>query len=293
MKTPINNKIDFMFIWDVKNGNPNGDLDNGNLPRQDIETGKGYATDACLKRKIRDFIEITMQNQEGYDIFIKEKAILNDIIDGTMEIPEINNLMKKDRVKGKEAKTKYMCEKYFDVRTFGAMMNTTDKKDEGYKGGCGTVTGPVQLTFSESVDEIMPIEVSITRCCGTKSEKGVDDHKIGKKTMIPYGLYVCYGFVNPYFAQKRGFTQEDLDVLWNALRNMFEFRRSASNGLMSARKLFVFTHDSELGNAPAHLLFDKVHIEKKEGVIAPRSFSDYNITVDHEMPAGVVVTELF
>ena len=279
----LKNKIDFVYIFDVQDGNPNGDPDAGNLPRVDAETGMGLVTDVCLKRKVRNYVQVAKGMAPGYDIFIKEKAVLNTLIDAAHD---------EDKVKTAKDKTSaardVMCQKYYDIRAFGAVMSTGKN--------AGQVRGPIQLTFSRSVSPIAAAEHSITRMAvATEKEaekQGGDNRTMGRKATVPYGLYVCHGFVSANLAKQTGFSEEDLDLFFEALRNMFDVDRSAARGLMSAQKLIVFKHDSVLGNAPANKLFDLVKIEKKaEG--APRSFNDYEVTIDKSnMPVGVMVEEL-
>lgn len=280
----LKNRFDFVFVFDVKDGNPNGDPDAGNLPRVDAETGMGLVTDVCLKRKVRNYVQVSKNCAEGYDIFIKEKAVLNTLIDKAHEDEDV-----------KEAKDKtmaardFMCKKYYDIRTFGAVMSIGKN--------AGQVRGPIQLTFARSTDPIIASEHSITRMAvATEKEaekQSGDNRTMGRKATIPYGLYVGYGFVSANLAKQTGFSEEDLDLFWEALRNMFDVDRSAARGLMSAQKLIVFKHDSELGNAPANKLFDLVKIEKKDSNDVPRSFFDYNVTIDTEkLPQGVTIDEM-
>ena len=279
----LKNKIDFVYIFDVQDGNPNGDPDAGNLPRVDAETGMGLVTDVCLKRKVRNYVQVAKGMAPGYDIFIKEKAVLNTLIDAAHD---------EDKVKAAKDKTSaardVMCQKYYDIRAFGAVMSTGKN--------AGQVRGPIQLTFARSVSPIAAAEHSITRMAvATEKEaekQGGDNRTMGRKATVPYGLYVCHGFVSANLAKQTGFSEEDLDLFFEALRNMFDVDRSAARGLMSAQKLIVFKHDSVLGNAPANKLFDLVKIEKKsEG--APRSFNDYEVTIDKSnLPAGVTVEEM-
>lgn len=280
----LKNRFDFVFVFDVKDGNPNGDPDTGNLPRVDAETGMGLVTDVCLKRKVRNYVQVSKNCAEGYDIFIKEKAVLNTLIDKAHEDEDV-----------KEAKDKtmaardFMCKKYYDIRTFGAVMSTGKN--------AGQVRGPIQLTFARSTDPIIASEHSITRMAvATEKEaekQSGDNRTMGRKATIPYGLYVGYGFVSANLAKQTGFSEEDLDLFWEALKNMFDVDRSAARGLMSAQKLIVFKHDSELGNAPANKLFDLVKIEKKDNNDVPRSFFDYNVTIDTEkLPQGVTIEEM-
>ena len=280
----LKNRFDFVFVFDVKDGNPNGDPDAGNLPRVDAETGMGLVTDVCLKRKVRNYVQVSKNCAEGYDIFIKEKAVLNTLIDKAHEDEDV-----------KEAKDKtmaardFMCKKYYDIRTFGAVMSTGKN--------AGQVRGPIQLTFARSTDPIIASEHSITRMAvATEKEaekQSGDNRTMGRKATVPYGLYVGYGFVSANLAKQTGFSEEDLELFWEALKNMFDVDRSAARGLMSAQKLIVFKHDSELGNAPANKLFDLVKIEKKDNNDVPRSFFDYNVTIDTEnLPQGVTIEEL-
>lgn len=280
----IKNRIDFLYIFDVQDGNPNGDPDAGNLPRIDAETGEGLVTDVCLKRKVRNYVQVAKGNTTGYDIFIKEKAVLNSEIDKAYEDEEV----KKAKDKTEEAR-KYMCEHYYDIRTFGALMSTGKN--------AGQVRGPIQMTFARSVDPIATSEHTITRMAvatekEAEKQKG-DNRTMGRKATVPYGLYVCHGFVSACLAQQVGFSQIDLDLFFEALVNMFDVDRSAARGLMSAQKLIVFRHNSELGNTPANKLFDLVQVKKKCIEMAPRSFSDYEVTIDYDnLPEGVVIEDL-
>lgn len=274
MKT-LTNKIDFIYLFDVQDGNPNGDPDAGNLPRVDAETGMGLVTDVCLKRKVRNYVQVAKQCAQGYDIFIKEKAVLNTLIDQTRE----NN----PNISIREA----MCNKYYDVRAFGAVLMTGNNKN------AGQVRGPIQMTFARSVNPIAPIEHSITRMAVTNEADKDKERTMGRKSTVPYGLYCCHGFISANLAKQTGFSTDDLDLFIEALKNMFENDRSASRGLMSAQKLILFRHDSELGNAPANKLFNFVTIERKEGVEVPRSFNDYNVTINRQqLPEGVTIEEI-
>lgn len=279
----LKNRIDFVYIFDVQDGNPNGDPDAGNLPRVDAETGMGLVTDVCLKRKVRNYVQVARNCAEGYGIFIKEKAVLNKAIDAAYE---------EESVKSSADKTSsardVMCRRYYDIRTFGAVMSTGKN--------AGQVRGPVQLTFARSVDPIAAMEHSITRMSvATEKEaekQGGDNRTMGRKATVPYGLYVCHGFVSANLARQTGFSEADLTLFWDALKNMFDMDRSAARGLMSAQKLIVFKHDSILGNAPANKLFDLVKVQKK-CTGAPRKFEDYVVTVDDkQLPHGVTVEEL-
>ena len=279
----LKNRIDFVYIFDVQDGNPNGDPDAGNLPRVDAETGMGLVTDVCLKRKVRNYVQTAKGQTDGYDIFIKEKAVLNNLIKIAYDDTEVRTA--NDTT---EAARQFMCKKYFDIRTFGAVMATGKN--------AGQVRGALQLTFARSVDSIATAEHSITRMAVTTDEESKKqsggNRTMGRKATVPYGLYVCHGFISANLAQQTGFSEEDLQLFWDALKNMFDFDRSAARGLMSAQKLIVFKHDSPLGNAPANKLFDLVKVEKVcDG--APRSFHDYVVSVDYEnVPAMVKVEEL-
>ena len=277
----LNNRIDFVYIFDVQDGNPNGDPDAGNLPRVDAETGMGLVTDVCLKRKVRNYVQVAKGLSDGYDIFIKEKAVLDNLVNDAYDQEIVE---KADKSNKKEKARVVLCKKYFDIRTFGAVIATKDKQ--------GQVRGPVQLTFARSVSPIVTMENSITRMAVTKVEDVDKEKTMGRKATIPYGLYVSHGFISANLAKQTGFSEDDLTLFFDALKNMFDIDRSAARGLMSARKLIVFRHGSELGNAPANELFDLVRIEKATDSV-PRSFSDYRVTVDKELlPAGVVVEEL-
>ena len=279
----IKNRIDFVYIFDVLDGNPNGDPDAGNLPRVDAETGMGLVTDVCLKRKVRNFVQVAKELADGFDIFIKEKAVLNTLIDKAHDDTDVKKV--KDKT---EAARRFMCKNYFDIRTFGAVMSTGKN--------AGQVRGPIQFTFARSVDPIVATEHSITRMAvATEKEaekQGGDNRTMGRKATVPYGLYVCHGFISANLAQQTGFSEDDLNLFWEALKNMFDIDRSAARGLMSAQKLIVFKHASALGNAPANKLFDLVKVEKVCSG-APRSFKDYSITIDRDhAPANITIEEL-
>ena len=294
----IKNRYDFMLVFDVKDGNPNGDPDAGNLPRVDAETGQGLVTDVCLKRKVRNYIQLTQGDRVGYDIFVKEKAILNKEIDAAyaklnidLEKAPVDSTDGKKRNKPGQGQggeidkaRQQMCADYFDIRTFGAVMTTG--------ANAGQVRGPVQLTFARSIDPIVTLEHSITRMAvATEAEaekQGGDNRTMGRKNTVPYGLYVAYGFVSPALAKQTGFSEEDLSLLWQAMRDMFEHDHSAARGLMATQRLIVFKHDSALGNASASSLFDLVKIAKKPDVSCPRSFGDYSVSIDESaLPTGV------
>ena len=279
----INNRIDFVYLFDVQDGNPNGDPDAGNLPRVDAETGMGLVTDVCLKRKVRNYVQVSKDLSDGYDIFIKEKAVLNSEIDKAHDDEDVK------KAKDKTAAARlFMCKNYYDIRTFGAVMSTGKN--------AGQVRGPIQFTFARSIDPIATAEHSITRMAvATEKEaekQNGDNRTMGRKAIVPYGLYVCHGFISSSLAKQTGFSEEDLELFFEALKNMFDVDRSAARGLMSAQKLIVFRHDSVLGNAPANKLFDLVKI-KKNTEAAPRSFSDYVVSIDKDsVPNGVTVEEL-
>lgn len=285
MSNAIQSRYDFVLLFDVKDGNPNGDPDAGNLPRVDPETGHGLVTDVCLKRKVRNYVQLTNGAKDGYDIFIKEKAILNYLIDQAYETEVV-----KDKEKGEktEAARQHMCRTYFDVRTFGAVMSTGKN--------AGQVRGPIQLTFSRSIDQIVPLEHSITRMAVTtpaEAEKQQGDNRtMGRKFTVPYALYRCHGFVSAALAEQTGFSEEDLKLFWEALLNMFEHDRSAARGEMNARKLVAFEHDSKLGNFPAHKLFERVKVSRANDPAKPaRGFEDYVVTIDNSPINGVRVDE--
>ncbi|MHB1236952.1 MAG: type I-C CRISPR-associated protein Cas7/Csd2 [Gallionella sp.] len=291
----LNNRYDFVLLFDVKDGNPNGDPDAGNLPRVDAETGCGLVTDVSLKRKVRNFVGMVKADKDGrplpeYDIYIREKAILNDQNERAYV-----GIGKADLLKGDDKKRKggdavseardWMCKNFFDVRTFGAVMSTGVN--------CGQVRGPVQLTFARSVDPIVAQEHSITRMAvATKAEaekQDGDNRTMGRKFTVPYGLYAAHGFVSSFLAKQTGFDEGDLELLWQALAQMFEHDRSAARGEMTTRVLYVFKHDSELGNAPAHNLFDLIQVKKNSEEPA-RDFADYTVSVkEAAIPAGVTL----
>ena len=297
MTEPIQNRFDFVLFFDVKNGNPNGDPDAGNMPRIDPETGHGIVSDVCLKRKVRNYVDLVKgqdvdgpdvaEGELGYKIYVQEGAVLNErnkkaYVHYDMK-PSEKKLPKgeQDRLKV----TKFMCDNFFDIHSFGAVMTTGVN--------CGQVRGPIQMCFAESVDPVMPMEMSITRMAVTKEEDAEKERTMGRKQYIPYGLYRVEGFVSASLAEKTGFSQEDLDLFFSALMNMFENDRSAARGLMSSRKLFVFKHESKLGNAPAHRLFEAVKVNRLiPAAQEARSFGDYAIEVG-DIPEGVELIELF
>ncbi len=276
----INNRYDFVILFDVENGNPNGDPDVGNSPRVDAETGYGFVTDVCIKRKIRNYVELIKEGEAGYNILIKPDKSLNEKF---TEAYEENGLKLKQKGKNiddvKKARD-YICKNYFDVRTFGAVMSTGDDP-------CGIVRGPVQINFAKSLSPININDITITRQAITKK----DDNKVnemGRKSIIPYALYRAEGYISAAQANKvTDMTEEDVELLWEAIINMFENDHSAARGKMCTRKLYIFKHNSILGNSPSHILFDKISVNVKDDVMIPRKFSDYNIVVDKNMPEGV------
>ena len=288
MREPIKNRYDFVILFDVENGNPNGDPDAGNMPRVDPETGYGIVTDVCLKRKIRNYIETLKEDEEGYRIYIKENVPLNRSDSTAIEALGIDKDLKKAKQKDPEIDAKlrdWMCAHYYDIRTFGAVMTTFVKGALN----CGQVRGPVQLSFARSVDPIVPQEVTITRIAiTTEADAANKKTEMGSKHIVPYGLYRAEGFVSANLARKTtGFSEEDLELLWQAILNMFENDHSAARGKMAVRELIIFRHDSELGNAPSYKLFDAVTVTRKEGVQIPRSYRDYIVTVADTLPEGV------
>ncbi|MBA3996841.1 MAG: type I-C CRISPR-associated protein Cas7/Csd2 [Candidatus Accumulibacter sp.] len=287
----LNNRYDFVLVFDVRDGNPNGDPDAGNLPRLDAESGHGLVTDVSLKRKVRNFVGLVKGETPPFDIYVKEKAVLNQTHEKAYVAVGAEEELKGDKKRKGSGDTvdkarQWMCANFFDVRTFGAVMSTGVN--------CGQVRGPVQLTFARSVDPIVTQEHSITRMAvatEAEAEKQQGDNRtMGRKHTVPYGIYVAHGFVSSFLAKQTGFGEEDLELLWQALEQMFEHDRSAARGEMATRGLYVFKHDSELGNAHAHTLFDRIAIQRKAGIEVPRSFADYEVTVNEaDLPAGVTL----
>lgn len=289
MTTPINNRYEFILLYDVENGNPNGDPDAGNMPRIDPETGYGIVTDVCLKRKIRNYAELVKDNEIGYRIYVTEGIPLNQ--NHVEAYQAVNGLEP-----GKKAKPdkvalarQWMCANFFDVRTFGAVMSTGDN--------CGQVRGPIQINFSRSIDPIVQQEVTITRQTVTKIDDADKERTMGRKHIVPYGLYRVEGYVSAKLANHStkgtGFSEEDLELFWEALINMFEHDRSAARGKMATRKLIVFKHDSDLGNARSHELFELVKVEKKADANPPRGYGDYEVAVDTDnIPQSVKMIEM-
>jgi CRISPR-associated protein Csd2 len=313
--TTLANRYDFVLIFDVANGNPNGDPDAGNLPRLDPETNRGLVSDVSLKRKIRNYIELAKTGQDGFHIYVEEGAILNEkhrkaykaLRPDDAKVEKEPKLNPKNDDEAKELRD-FMCRNFFDVRTFGAVMSTGVN--------CGQVKGPVQLTFASSVEPIMPLEISITRMAATNeaekkqkaegddSSERTDNRTMGRKHIVPYGLYAAHGFISAKFAERTGFSEGDLELLFDALSTMFEHDRAAARGEMSTRKLIVFKHENALGNAPAHALFDRVKIgrnvdgafreidQRLDNLPPARKFADYRIEIDRDnLPAGVEIIE--
>lgn len=316
VKTPLSQRHDFVLIFDVTNGNPNGDPDAGNLPRLDPETNHGLVTDVSLKRKIRNYVDLARHGDAGHHIYVQEGSILNEkhraaytAVRGDEKSAKDKKLNPKSDDEAKELRD-WMCANFFDVRTFGAVMSTGIN--------CGQVKGPVQMTFARSVESVLPVEISITRMAATteadkkKSSEGddgdvrTDNRTMGRKHIVPYGVYVAHGFISAKFAERTGFSEDDLALFYEALVNMFEHDRSAARGEMTTRKLIAFAHDSALGNAPAHALFDRVRIgravdgtfrdldDKGLGNLAPaRAWRDYVVEIDRDgLPDGVEIREI-
>ena len=281
----MNNRYDFLFLFDAQDANPNGDPDAGNLPRIDVESCQGLVTDVCLKRKIRNFIAMTAGGADGRRIYFTDGSVLNDLQQKAHDAVGIPTAESKSPKEGKKDKaTEWMCATYFDVRTFGAVMSTDIN--------CGQVRGPVQLSFARSIDPIVASEHAITRSSVTNKKDVAKERTMGRKFTIPYGLYKAQGFVNPFLAQQTGFSDADLELFFNALENAFQFDQSAARpaGSMNPRALLVFKHDTALGAAPSHKLFDLVSVRKKGDVEVPRSFNDYDLVIDESgIPNGVTL----
>jgi CRISPR-associated protein Csd2 len=290
MSELIKNRYDFVLLFDVTDGNPNGDPDAGNLPRVDAETGMGLVTDVCLKRKVRNYVQIVKKAEKPFDIFIKEKAVLNKLID---ESHEQNEVKSKEKAGDKtDAARKWMCANYYDIRTFGAVLSTGKN--------AGQVRGPIQLTFGRSIEPVVALEHSITRMAvATEAEaekQSGDNRTMGRKFTIPYGLYLAHGFISAHLAEQTGFNTDDLQLLWDALKAMFDHDHSAARGMMSTRKLLVYKHNSALGNAPAHKLFDLIKVKRNDESKPARAFTDYSVTskaeIDKQLPQGVELIEM-
>lgn len=288
MSEAIKNRYDFVILLDVENGNPNGDPDAGNMPRIDPETGYGLVTDVCLKRKIRNYVEDAKEDAEGYRIYIKDQVPLQRSDGEALHYLGVDKDLKAAKKEDPTLDVKirdFMCRNFYDIRTFGAVMTTFVKGNLN----CGQVRGPVQLGFARSIDPILPQEITITRIAiTTEADAEKKGTEMGRKYIVPYGLYRAEGYVSANLARKvTGFSEEDLQLLWQAILNMFENDHSAARGKMAVRELIVFKHDSELGNAPSYRLFDAVHVQRAEGVAVARQYSDYVVTVEEDLPAGV------
>lgn len=284
----MNNRYDFVYLFDCKDGNPNGDPDAANSPRIDPQDMRGLVSDVCLKRKIRNYALLAKNGLPPFDIFVQQGSVLNDkILDGHKaagnDVDGKKKTADRDAVKSARAK---MCERFFDVRTFGAVMSTGSN--------AGQVRGPVQISFSRSIDPILPLDLSITRMAVTEAkEADAPNQTMGRKNLIPYGLYRCHGFISAHLANETGFSDDDLALFWQALQQMFDHDRSASRGTMSPQKLIVFKHQSTLGNAPAHKLFERITVQRKANVPVARSFSDYDVAINKSgLPAGIELIEM-
>ena len=295
--TAINNRYDFVLLFDVADGNPNGDPDAGNMPRMDPQSGHGLVTDVCLKRKVRNYVGITHDQiernpepgEKRFEIYVKEKAVLNRQHERAYSALGFTLAGDGGKRKGGgddvEKARQWMCNNFYDVRTFGAVMSTGVN--------CGQVRGPVQITFARSMDAITPVEHSITRMAVTKEEYFEKERTMGRKFTVPYGLYRAHGFISAHLANQTGFSDDDLALLWEALGNMFEHDHSAARGQMTTRGLYVFKHDSALGNAQAHRLFERIMVQLRESESAPRSFGDYTVTVNEKgLPKEVQLLRL-
>lgn len=285
--TTLSNRYEFVLLYDVENGNPNGDPDAGNMPRIDPETGYGLVTDVCLKRKIRNYVEIVKGDAAGHRIYIKEGIPLN-VNHKQAYLHHGLEPGKKASSEGVNKARAWMCENFYDIRTFGAVLTTGDN--------CGQVRGPVQINFSRSIDPIVQQEVTITRLTVTREDEAEKERTMGRKHIVPYGLYRAEGYISAKLANDptkgTGFSEEDLELFWKALEDMFEHDRSAARGKMATRKLLVFKHESDLGNAPAHKLFELVKVNKKPEANPPRNFTDYDVIVDRAgVPQGVELIE--
>lgn len=285
----LTNRYEFVYLFDVENGNPNGDPDAGNLPRIDPETNFGIVTDVCLKRKVRNFVEIVKKNEPPFKIYVRERAVLSNVQGEAYAEPKIKEI--KDEGEKIKAARQWMCENFYDIRTFGAVMSLKTNN-------CGQVRGPAQINFARSIEPVIPRELSITRMAvateeEAKSQKG-DNRTMGRKSIVPYGLYRAEGYISAHLANQTGFSGEDLELLWEALRNMFDHDHSAARGKMAARKLFVFKHKTALGNAPAHELFDLIEVKRFGDSAAPaRTFTDYEVLVHKDRkPEKVELFEL-
>lgn len=284
MMSPVDKRYEFVLMFDVENGNPNGDPDAGNMPRIDAETNFGIITDVCLKRKVRNYVELVKGGEKGYDIYVREGVVLNAQNKRAYDALGVDPKNEKDaRARAKEL-TRFMCDNFYDIRAFGAVMTT--------EVNCGQVRGPVQFNFARSVDPIVPQEISITRMAVTNERDVEKERTMGRKHIVPYALYRVEGYVSAHLAAQTGFSKEDLELLWQALENMFEHDRSAARGKMAARKLVIFEHSTGLGNAHAHELFDCVKVRRADPSRPARAFSDYMVEIDRQaIPAKVTLIE--
>ena len=284
----MNNRYDFVYLFDCKDGNPNGDPDSANAPRIDPQDMHGLVSDVCLKRKIRNFVLLAKSGQEPYDIFVRQGGVLNPLIQKAhVDLGhDVDSKNKKADRKQVAAARALMCKRYYDVRTFGAVMSVG--------ANAGQVRGPAQISFSRSIDPILPLDVSITRMAVNEAkDEDSPNQTMGRKNLIPYGLYRCHGFISAHLANETGFGEDDLALFWQALTQMFDHDRSASRGTMSPQKLVVFKHQTALGNAPAHKLFERVSVARKPAVAVARSFTDYEVTVNRDgLPAGIELLDL-
>jgi CRISPR-associated protein Csd2 len=287
--SPIANRYDFVYLFDVRNGNPNGDPDAGNMPRMDAETGRGLMTDVALKRKIRNYVAMARGDAPGHDIYMQERAVLNRAHERAytaLNLKSESKKLPKDEAKAREL-TAWMCGNFFDIRAFGAVMST--------EVNTGQVRGPVQFTFAESIDPIVPMEISITRSSVTNEKDAEKNERtMGRKHIVPYGLYRAHGFISGRLANDTkkgtGFSETDLSLVWEALENMFDHDRAAARGEMTARGLIIFKHESDLGNAPAHKLLERVTVERSGTEGPPRGFSDYMVKVNTaDLPPGITI----
>jgi CRISPR-associated protein Csd2 len=293
----VNRKHDFVLLFDITDGNPNGDPDAGNLPRVDPETMQGLVTDVCLKRKVRDWVDVTRGEQERFKIYVQNRGIaLNTLHQRAYDTLGLKSTGTKQKRGDVDRARDEMCRNFYDIRTFGAVMTTGVN--------CGQVRGPVQMTFARSVDPIVPLDISITRVAVTRAEdaeivEGEEKEssgkvtEMGRKAIVPYALYISYGFVNPHFGKQTGFSEEDLSIFWEALQRMWDLDHSSSRGLMACRGLYIFSHTNALGNASAHTLFERIMVQRCNGVESPRKFADYQVVIDdHNLPEGVTLTSL-
>ncbi|MDF9408144.1 type I-C CRISPR-associated protein Cas7/Csd2 [Pelotomaculum isophthalicicum JI] len=286
MSSILNKRYEFVLFFEVENGNPNGDPDAGNMPRIDPETSHGIVTDVCLKRKVRNYIELAQGGKSPFDIYVREKAVLNDLHEEAyteLKIKPEPKKLPKDPEQAKQV-TKYMCDRFYDIRAFGAVM--------AMEVNCGQVRGPVQFSFARSLDPVVPQEITITRMAVANKKDADKERTMGRKHIIPYALYRAEGYISAPLAQKTGFSEADLELFWESLMNMFEHDHSAARGKMASRKLIIFEHETPLGKAPAHKLFDLVTAKRIDDTKPPRAFDDYAINVNHAgKPGGVTIIE--